>query len=420
MPWDAPVGDAVQVLAETRASLGDTFVVDSGVDRYLFTFTPTGVRNFYALPEDRASKGVADWRMLRRKVPDELFSGRRTFPHHLFGRADADNYLANVHTALSSSVGELGSSGSLDIFDFTRRLGHRVGLASWGGPGSAEPPVLERLIAAFDALDAAASFVHPDAMALVGKSGKAAETSALAIVRDSIGSAVERIDGAPALEDEHPLFARIAANWSGEVHPVRRAGIADDVALVHIASMSNLFAAIGWALIDLFEHPVSGLRVADGDVSWAEQCAMESTRLAQRSIMSRYVLEPITLDDGANTYKVAPGVTVATLLPLTNTTSGSGYETWDPSRWRRRRLVDAAALPAVELVTVFGHGKHTCPAQAFSLAAMTAVMTTLISTFEWRHQWTSHPRPVAPQIGGVSRASQPCIAVYQFRSTLEQ
>ena len=33
---------------------------------------------FYALPEDRASKGVADWRMLRRKFPDEVFVGRRT------------------------------------------------------------------------------------------------------------------------------------------------------------------------------------------------------------------------------------------------------------------------------------------------------------------------------------------------------
>ena len=96
LPWDRPVGDAVAVIREARAALGDTFVVDSGADRYLFTFSPVRGGRALRLPEDRASKGVADWRMLRRKVPDELFSGRRTFPHDLFGRDDSATYMANV------------------------------------------------------------------------------------------------------------------------------------------------------------------------------------------------------------------------------------------------------------------------------------------------------------------------------------
>ena len=87
LPWDGPVDDAVAVIASARAVLGDTFVVDSGGDRYLFTFSPVGVAGLYGLGEESASKGVADWRMLRRKVPDVLFTGRRTFPHDLFGRA---------------------------------------------------------------------------------------------------------------------------------------------------------------------------------------------------------------------------------------------------------------------------------------------------------------------------------------------
>ena len=74
LPWDAPLADPVLALAEARRDLGDTFVVDSGDDRYLFTFSPTGVSSFYALPEELASKGVADWRMLRRKLPDEVFA----------------------------------------------------------------------------------------------------------------------------------------------------------------------------------------------------------------------------------------------------------------------------------------------------------------------------------------------------------
>ena len=48
---DVPVTDAVAVLESARASTGETFVVESGRDRYLFTFSATGVRRFvsYAL-----------------------------------------------------------------------------------------------------------------------------------------------------------------------------------------------------------------------------------------------------------------------------------------------------------------------------------------------------------------------------------
>jgi cytochrome P450 len=417
LPWDQPVGDAVAAIGEARAALGDTFVVDSGADRYLFTFSPSGVSDLYGLPETRASKGVADWRMLRRKLPDELFSGRRTFPHDLFGRTDALAYMANVRSALAWTLDELGSQGVTDVFDLTRRLGHRVGLASWGGPGSAESPMLESLIAAFDVLDGAESFVHPDAMARVAETGKAAEKAALGVITELISVSVDRLGVDPALEDDHPLFARMAGSWSDEGAHVRRVGIAQDVALVHIASMSNLFAAMGWALIDLFEHPQACKRLAGGDLIWAEKSAMESTRMAQRSMMSRFVLETITISDGAQVLEVAPGVTVATLLPLTNTTSAPGYDIWDPSRWNRRRLADPTSLPATELVTVFGHGKHTCPAQPFSIAAMTEAMMTLVSTFDWTPGWTEHPRPVAAQIGGVARAAGPCAASYCRRSS---
>ena len=231
LPWDEPVGDAVAVIGEARAVLGDTFVVDSGADRYLFTFSPAGVTELYKLPEERASKGVADWRMLRRKVPDELFAGRRTFPHDLFGRDDSAMYMANVRSALEVTIDELGATGSVDVFDLTRRLGHRVGLASWGGPGSGDQATLDRLIAAFDVLDGSEAFVHPDVMAAVAESGKRAEKAALATVTELLGSSLDRLDADPELDRLHPLFSRIAAAWSGEPAQVRRTGVAHDVAL---------------------------------------------------------------------------------------------------------------------------------------------------------------------------------------------
>ena len=184
--------DPVAALAAARAKYGDTFVVDSGPDRYLFTFSPEGVAAFYALPEAAASKGVADWRMLRRKLPDEVFGGRRTLPHELFDRDDRITQLASVERALDLTVDELGEAERSTSSRFTRRLGHRVGMATWGGPGSDRGPNFERLVAAFDVLDGAEAFVHPDAMAAVAASGKAAEIAALEEVTDAIGAAARR------------------------------------------------------------------------------------------------------------------------------------------------------------------------------------------------------------------------------------
>jgi hypothetical protein len=46
LPWDVTVDDAVAAIAEARDRHGDTFVVESGGDHYLFTFSPTGVESF--------------------------------------------------------------------------------------------------------------------------------------------------------------------------------------------------------------------------------------------------------------------------------------------------------------------------------------------------------------------------------------
>ncbi len=38
--------------------------------------------------------------MLRRKLPDEIFDGRRTMPHLLFRKGDVAHHLANLDAAL--------------------------------------------------------------------------------------------------------------------------------------------------------------------------------------------------------------------------------------------------------------------------------------------------------------------------------
>lgn len=408
LPWDVPVDDAVAAIAEARRRHGDTFAVDSGDDHYLFTFSPTGVESFYALPEESASKGVADFTMLRRKLPDEIFAGRRLLPTSLFRRDDVASYLANLHWALNETVAELGSTGSVELFELTRRLGHRMGLASWAGPGCAVGAEFERLVRAFDTLDGSAAFVHPDAMAAVAASDKKAERSALDDVVEVVGATVDR-------DDRPGLFARIVDAWSTEEPSERIRGIGLDVALIHIASMSNLMAALGWAMVDILEHPAELDAMVGGDAELAQRCALESTRMAQRSIMSRTVLTPVDLETGDVTYRVPAGWTIATLLPLLNTSAAPGLDTWDPSRWHRHRLADTDALPSPMLVTAFGHGRHSCPAQPFSLAAMTSAMTHLLGHYRMTPRWTAYPRPVPEQIGGVARAADPCPVDYAPR-----
>ena len=90
-----------------------------------------------------------------------------------------------------------------------------------------------------------------------------------------------------------------------------------------------------------------------GDIELAQRCALESTRLAQRSIMSRAVLAPVDLDTGDQVYRVPAGWTIATLLPLLNTSAAPGLQTrGSPNRWHRHRLADTAALRVADV----GHG----------------------------------------------------------------
>ncbi|OBA58945.1 cytochrome [Mycobacterium sp. 1100029.7] len=414
LPWDVPVDDAVAAIAAARAQHGDTFAIDSGGDQYLFTFSPTGVESFYALPEESASKGVADYLMLRRKLPDDIFAGRRILPSMLFRRDDVAGYLANLNQALLQTTTELGSSGSVDVFELMRRLGHRMGLASWGGPGSADGAIFERLIRAFDTLDGAEAFVHPDRMAAVAASDKRAERAALDDIAAAIGAAVGAFDDGSTRDQS--LFGRIVDAWASESDTDRLHGIAFDVALIHIASMSNLAAALGWALVDLLEHPAQAERVLLDGNAFAQSCALESTRMAQRSILTRAVLSPVSLDVGDSTYQVPPGWTIATLLPLLNTSAAPGLDRWDPDRWTRHHLTERAALASPTLVTAFGHGKHSCPAQPFSLSAMTAAMLHLLREYRMTPLWITHPRPVAAQIGGVARAAGPCGIDYARRA----
>ena len=211
MPWDIAVDDAVAAIAAARDRHGDTFVVDSG-DDHLFTFSPTGVESFYALPEEVASKGVADYLMLQRKRPDEIFAVEAR-PPTSFLPATTSRITTNLHWALNQTVAELGSAGSVDLFGLTRELGTGWG---WRHGRDRDRPTgapSNGWVSAFDTLDGSDAFVHPDAMAAVAASNKRPEHSALETVVAVVEQAVRQVD---------PAAGRHCAVRAGSSTPGRR------------------------------------------------------------------------------------------------------------------------------------------------------------------------------------------------------
>jgi len=408
LPWDGDARDPVADLAAARARHGDTFVVDGAATRYLFLFSPAGVSAFYGLPERRASKALADYRMLLRKLPEELFTGRRTFAHDLFGNEETESYLAHLERAIAAQLDELGAAGTLEVFAFTRRLGHRLGLASWAGEESTAAPRLDALIADLDRLDGSDAFVRPSAMAGVSAAGKREERAALTRIEGVLRDVLVERGGRQRAD----FLDTIVARWADTAEPERTRGIAGDVVLLHLASMSNLFAAMGWTIVHLLQHPAALARVSDD--AFLRCCALESIRLAQRSIMMRAALTTVDVDDGTRTYRVDPDVVIATMLPLTNASAAPGLDRYDPERWVGRRLRDEAVLPARELVATFGHGRHACPAQRFSLSAIARTVRCLADGYELEARF-GVVRPYPDQIGGVARAGAPCVVAYRRR-----
>jgi cytochrome P450 len=105
---------------------------------------------------------------------------------------------------------------------------------------------------------------------------------------------------------------------------------------------------------------------------------------------------------------------ITTMLSVTNTTAVPGLDTFDPAHYQGRRLAPSVVLPTKELVSTFGHGIHTCPAQRFSVSAIVIAVRALLERFDFEPRFTE-ARPRARQIGGVARSERPCVVRYRVR-----
>jgi cytochrome P450 len=302
------------------------------------------------LPEEDASKALADLTLLSHKVPIELFEGRRTLPHDLFARDDVEVYLDHLREAVDVELSALGESGSIELFAFTKRLAHRMGLASWGGMIGVSEEQLDALATHFEQLDGSESFVHP-----------------------------------------HKALLTIATRKFRE----RRAMHAIEAIFADILREREQSPANGDSVLDSFSH--------------------EAIRMSQRSIVLRRVVSPVEIADERVTYRVEPGTLIATMLSVTNQSAAAGLDEFNEKNYRGATFLREKDLPARELVTTYGHGKHTCPAHRFSTSAIRHSVGEIFRRYELTAQF-DEPLPLRRQIGGVARADRPCVVRYVART----
>jgi cytochrome P450 len=417
LPWlGAGLGllrDPTEHLTRLRARLGDEFVLDGLGYRLFFVFSPAGVRALYAAAEHEASFGLATFELvMRRKLPLELVQGRRNRPHDLFKNPEVETYLEHLEEAMRLEMAELGPSGRFEAFAEAKRLGYRLGLASWAGAEAASPRFLPALISAFERLDAADSFVRPLSTAFSQATGKRRERRAMR----EIEAVFHTILSERRASGRRPgdFLDQLEASFGDVPLPARDTEVARDLMLIQMGAQSNLFAALAWTLVNLLLHPPVLARVEAGDDELLERAAHESIRLAQRSLTLRRVMRPFELAGETGRYTLAPGVMLATMLSVTNPSAAPGLERFDPDHYAGRRLAPGIALPARELVSTFGHGRHSCPAQRFSISAIRIAVRRLLERYELTPRFRS-ARPRTRQIGGVARAAAACPVAYRAR-----
>lgn len=415
---DAPT----DYLAELRTRHGDTFFVDVFGFPLLVTFSSKGLESLYKLAEDDASFGLATFDLLGFKTPEEIFADASTeLFYELLAQRHMQNYVGWIGEVVDT---ELASwSGDIDLFDAVRTLEQRVGYALWIAPEAAGDRWWRRLKAEFDVLDQERAFVDPHETLRTIKSGKAAERAAVARIAEIVGE----IESARRLAPE-------TASATIDILRDRFAAEPPEIAwrkLVHSAInlnngfLSNLYAAIGWMIVQLLlndearnrtEQEIVEIRARFGDefagsvsaldrMGFLEQVMMESVRLSQSSITLRKVMRPIEFDDGTHRYQVEPGVYVTTMLSVRNRETPA-LRRFDPDRYNRMRPKPALVPHGLETVSTFGHGKHACPALRFSHYMAKIVLAKLLDRFTLEPLFAD-AEPSPRQLGGVARPHAP-------------
>lgn len=418
--------------SELRDKYGDTFLVDVFGFQLFCVFSNTALENFYKLPEDQASFGLATFDLMGFKTPSEIFSDAMPdLFYKLLTLKQVNGYIADIVDVVGLEVGRLGEAGEFEIFDQIRTLEQRIGYRLWIGEEASSDKYWTRLKQNFDELDQEKAFVDPASVLETIKTGKKKERAAVAeitaIINEIWGQRqAAGTSGEDTLQLMHQLF-------DNEDKSVENRKVAHNTINANQGFLSNLYAAIAWCIVHIVSNDkVAQSVVADmerarkkygedfllqldaiNEMDYIEQLLMESVRVAQRSITLRKVMQTVTLDDGEQEYTVSPGAYITTLLSVTNF-QPPGLEEFDPDHYTKNKLTADLAGFAKESVTTFGHGSHSCPAQRLSHIVTKVVLCKFLESFDLEAKFTG-AQPSKVQLGGVARSESPCKVQYSRR-----
>ena len=229
-------------VARRGAELGDTFVVDSGRDRMLFVFSPESLRDLYALPESVREQGPRGLPDAAAQAAAELFADRRTFAHDLFGAQDVEGYLGHLDVAIARAA---------------RRARRRRDVRGLRAGAPARPPARARVLDGRCRGRAAVARRADRRLrgARRGRGVRPPRAGRRGRRRPHHGARGarrgSRTSWAGSSPRAHPRTGSSPrSTGDGPTRPARAApaGVAGDVVLLHVATMTNLFAALGWTV----------------------------------------------------------------------------------------------------------------------------------------------------------------------------
>ena len=383
--------------------------------RLFFVFSAPGVRALYAVPEHEASFGLATFELvMKRKLPLELAMGRRNRPHDLFKNPDVESYLEHLEAAMQLEMEELGPRGRFEAFAEAKRLGYRLGLASWAGAEAASPRFLPALISAFERLDTADSFVRPLSTAWSMATRKRREWRAMREIEAVFHTILEERRASGRRPGD--FLDQIEASFAELPLPERDVQVARDVMLIQMGAQSNLFAALAWTLVNLLLHP-GAARARARPATTTCSSARRTSRSGSRSARSRCAAccarsssRPRRASTGSRPACSSP--------PCSRSTTRSaapgprplrpGSLPRPPPRGRGR---PAGARAGLDL--------RARPARLPG-AALLDLRDPHRACAACSNATSSTPRferaePRARQIGGVARAARPCLVSYTAR-----
>ncbi len=420
-------------LAQLRREYGDTFLVDVFGYKLFCVFSPIGLKSLYAAAEDAASFGMATFDMLGFKTPLDIFMDADIdLFYELLVPDKVAAYVNDFAEVVAQVIAEWGDVGELNVFDAIRTLEQRVGFKVWMGEEATQDGVWQQFKAHFDVLSQENAFVSPQLTLATLTSGKAREKDAVAGIMALVAGIVARRESESDWPEDN--FTFLYHRFRSEDAQVTLRKLTHNIINANQGFLSNLYAALSWALINLKQHPqaqqrqeaeLADTRVRYGEhflasqqaldsMRFCEQLLMESVRLAQRSITLRKVMKEIQFDAGDALYTIQPGVYITTMLSVINTQTPE-LARFDPDHYQGRRIHPDLIAQGKETISTFGHGAHACPAQKFSHNMCKVLLAQLLENFDF-DPLDIAVEPSSSQMGGVARAASDVVLPYRRKS----